>query len=149
MVYQKYIDKARWLKTIMLTEGLYNFNNNKRGTAAIAYVEKISVLHLNNIVATHAKEKQNKLNKGLIDSSFNNLSTRSPIPNHVESSYIRAIHSIITVTYIYFSLLSPYVEYILPCIQQMKYFICITYRDPATNTTNTSTRGTILRHPSE
>jgi hypothetical protein len=122
------IDK---LRTIVLTEADYNFNNKKLGRDAIAHAER------NNLIAP--EQYGSRKGKQAIDQALNKrLSydilrmTRQPgalCSNDAKSCYDRVLHSIVALAFRRIGIPKQPTECMLQCIQEMKHYIRTSYGD--------------------
>ena len=122
-------DKVTDLRTIVLQECEYNFNNKKLGKDAMRHAEK------NNFIAP--EQYGSRKGKRSIDHVLNKrLSydlirfSRRPgalCSNDAKSCYDRVLHSIVSIAFRRLGFPEPPIDCMINCIQQMKYFIRTTF----------------------
>jgi hypothetical protein len=128
-----HIDK---LRTIVLTEADYNFNNKKLGRDAIAHAER------NNLIAP--EQYGSRKGKQAIDQVLNKRLSydilrmrRQPgalCSNDAKSCYNRVLHSIVALAFRQIGIPKQPTECMLQCIQEMKHYIRTSYGDSKTHT---------------
>jgi hypothetical protein len=123
-----HIDK---LRTIVLTEADYNFNNKKLGRDAIAHAERNNLIALEQYGSRKGKQAIDQaLNKRL---SYDILRmTRQPgalCSNDAKSCYDRVLHSIVALAFRRIGIPKQPTECMLQCIQEMKQYMRTSYGD--------------------
>ena len=136
-------DKVTDLRTIVLQECEYNFNNKKLGREAMAHAEE------NNFIA--AEQYGGRKGKRAINHALNKRLTYDLIrfsrrpgalcSNDAQSCYDRVLHSIISIAFRRLGFPEPPIDCMINCIQQMKFFICTTF---GTSTAFFSSRHTAI-----
>ena len=128
------VDLVTKLRTIVLTEADFNFNNKKLGREGIQHAEK------NNLIAKEQygsrkgmKSIDHALNKRLLYDIIRQ--TRKPgalCSNDAKSCYDRVLHSITMLAFRRLGFPIPPVECMLRSIQEMKHYIRTTFGDSQT-----------------
>ena len=122
-------DKVTDLRTIVLQECEYNFNNKKIGKEAMRHAED------NNFIAP--EQYGGRKGKRSIDHVLNKRLTydlmrfsRRPgalCSNDAKSCYDRVLHSIVSIAFRRLGFPTPPIDCMIKCIQQMKYYIRTTF----------------------
>ena len=131
------VDLVTKLRTIVLTEADFNFNNKKLGKESIFHAEA------NNLIAK--EQYGSRKGKRAIDHALNKRllydiirQSRKPgalCSNDAKSCYDRVLHSITMLAFRRLGFPIPPVECMLRCIQDMKHHIRTTFGDSSTSFT--------------
>lgn len=118
-------DKVTDLRTIVLQECEYNFNNKKIGKDAMNHAER------NNFIAW--EQYGSRKGRRAIDQALNkrltydlirfNRRPASMCSNDAKSCYDRVLHSIMSLAFRRMGFPEPPVDCMISCLQQMKHFI--------------------------
>ena len=135
------IDHVTRLRTIVLTEADFNFNNKKLGRDAINHAER------NNLIA--AEQYGSRKGHSAITHALNKRLSYDIIrqqrrpgalcSNDAKSCYDRVIHSIVALSFKRLGLPEPPVHCMLHCIQQMDYHIRTSHGDSENSFSSTHT----------
>ena len=125
------VDLVTKLRTIVLTEADFNFNNKKLGKESISHAESNNLLAKEQYGSRRGKRAiDHALNKRLFYDIIRQ--TRKPgalCSNDAKSCYDRVLHSITMLAFRRLGFPIPPVECMLRCIQEMKHHIRTTYGD--------------------
>ena len=122
-------DKVTDLRTIVLQECEYNFNNKKIGKEAMRHAERNGFIAKEQYGSRKGKRAiDHVLNKRL---SYDLMRfSRRPgalCSNDAKSCYDRVLHSIVSIAFRRLGFPEPPIDCMINCIQQMKYFIRTTF----------------------
>ena len=125
------VDLVTKLRTIVLTEADFNFNNKKLGKESLLHAELNDLLAKEQYGSRKGKRSiDHALNKRLIYDIFRQ--TRKPgalCSNDAKSCYDRVLHSITMLAFRRLGFPTPPVDCMLKAIQQMKHYIRTTFGD--------------------
>ena len=128
------VDLVTKLRTIVLTEADFNFNNKKLGRESIQHAENHNLIAKEQYGSRRGKRAiDHALNKRLFYDIIRQ--TRKPgslCSNDAKSCYDRVLHSITMLAFRRLGFPIPPVECMLRCIQQMKHHIRTTFGDSKT-----------------
>jgi hypothetical protein len=122
-------DNVKDLRTIVLQECEYNFNNKKLGKDAMQHAEKNGFLAPEQYGGRKGKRSiDHVLNKRLTYDLIR-LSRRpgAVCSNDAKSCYDRVLHSIVSLAFQRMGFPEQPIDCMISCIQQMKYFIRTTF----------------------
>ena len=135
------VDLVTKLRTIVLTEADFNFNNKKLGRESIMHAEEHDLLAKEQYGSRKGKRAiDHALNKRLLYDIIRQCRKPGSLcSNDAKSCYDRVLHSITMLAFRRLGFPIPPVECMLRCIQEMQHHIRTTYGDSAEFLSSTDT----------
>ena len=135
------VDLVTKLRTIVLTEADFNFNNKKLGRESLMHAEQNNLIAKEQYGSRRGKRAiEHALNKRLLyDIIRQNRRPGALCSNGAKSCYNRVLHSITMLAFRRLGFPVPPVECMLRSIQQMKHYIRTTFGNSHTYFSSNST----------
>ena len=125
------VDRVTKLRTIVLTEADYNFNNKKLGKDAMRHAESNGLIAPEQYGSRKGKSAiEHALNKRLSYDLIRQLRCPGALcSNDAKSCYDRISHAIVSLAFQRLGIPEAPVQCMLKCIQQMKHYIRTSFGD--------------------